>query len=97
MMQNLSNDEYCQKTFGMSFDEYVKRSVAQDLIFQRIIEEEQLTVTEYEYKGDLESFANDMGFTNKDSFVEKYGKDKIVRAMLIQKAQNIVMDNAIYE
>lgn len=97
MMQNLSNDEYCQKTFGMSFDEYVKRSVAQDLIFQRIIEEEQLTVTEYEYKGDLESFAKDMGFTNKDTFVEKYGKDKIVKAMLIQKAQNIVMDHAIYE
>ena len=49
------------------------------------------------YKGDLESFADKMGFTNKDSFVEKYGKDKIVRAMLLQKAQDVVMNSAVYE
>lgn len=97
LMQNMSNDEYCQKTFGMSFDEYVKRSVAQDMIFQTIIAQENLTITEYQYKGDLESFAAEMGFTNKDSFVEKYGKDKIVKAMLIKQAQDIVIDNAVYE
>ena len=45
----------------------------------------------------MESFADKMGFTNKDSFVEKYGKDKIVRAMLLQKAQDDVMNSAVYE
>ena len=97
LMQGLSNDEYCQKSFGISFEEYVKRAVAQDLIFQSIIEQEDLSITDYEYKGDLESFADKMGFTNKDSFVEKYGKDKIVRAMLLQKAQDVVMNSAVYE
>ena len=29
--------------------------------------------------------------------VEKYGKDKIVRAMLLQKAQDVVMNSAVYE
>ena len=62
-----------------------------------IIEQEDLSITDYEYKGDLESFADKMGFTNKDSFVEKYGKDKIVRAMLLQKAQDVVMNSAVYE
>ncbi len=33
----------------------------------------------------------------KISFVEKYGKDKIVKNMIIQKAQDIVMDNAVYK
>lgn len=97
LMQSLSNDEYCQNTFGMSFDEYVKRTVAQDMILHAIVAAENLTITEYEYKGDLESFADEMGFTNKDTFVEKYGKDTIVKAMLIDKAQDIVMENAIYE
>lgn len=97
LMQGLSNDEYCQKTYGISFDEYVKRSVAQDLIYQTIIEQENLTLTEYQYKGDLESFAEDMGFTNKDTFVEKYGKEKICRAMLLKQAQDLVMDSAVYQ
>ena len=35
--------------------------------------------------------------SDKDSFVEKYGKDKIVKNMIIQKAQDIVMDNAVYK
>ena len=29
--------------------------------------------------------------------IEKYGKDKIVRAMLLQKAQDVVMNSAVYE
>lgn len=97
LMQDMTNDEYCEKTFGISFDEYVKRAVAQDLIFQSIIENENLSITEYEYKGELQSFAESMGYSNKETFVEKYGKDKIVHAMLLQKAQDIVMDNAIYQ
>lgn len=97
LMQNLTNDEYCQKTFGISFDEYVKRAVAQDLIFQSIIEQENLSITEYEYKGELQSFAESMGYTNKETFVEKYGKEKIVRAMLLQKAEDVVMDSAIFQ
>ena len=37
------------------------------------------------------------GYSDKYSFVEKYGKDKIVKNMIIQKAQDIVMDNAVYK
>ena len=96
MMQGLSNDEYCQKNFNMSFDDYVKKAVIQELIFQLIVEQEDLTITEYEYKGDLESFADKMGYSDKNTFVEKYGKDKIVKNMLLQKAQDIVMNSAVY-
>ena len=81
----------------MTFDEFVKASAGQQLVYQAIAEKEGLAITDYEYKGDLESFADKMGFTNKDSFVEKYGKDKIVRAMLLQKAQDVVMNSAVYE
>ena len=80
----------------MSFDDYVKKAVIQELIFQLIVEQEDLTITEYEYKGDLESFADKMGYSDKNTFVEKYGKDKIVKNMLLQKAQDIVMNSAVY-
>ena len=96
-MQGLSVDQYCQNNYGMSFDDYVKKAVVQELLFQLIIEQENLTMTEYEYKGDLEAFASNMGFTDKNTFVEKYGKDKIVKNMLLQQAQDIVMNSAVYK
>jgi trigger factor len=96
MMQGMSNEEYCQKKYNISFDDYVKKAVAQDLIFQLIAEKENLDITEYEYKGDLESFAKELGYSNKTDFVNKFGKDKIVKNMLFRHVQQIVMDAAIY-
>ena len=95
-MQDMSNDEYCQKTFGISFEEYVKKAVAQEMVLLMIIQEEKLEMTEYQYKGELGTFAEQRGYTNKDTFVEKFGKDTIVKNMLLQKAQDIVMENAVF-
>lgn len=91
---NMTNDEYCQYRFQMSFDEFVKKSAAQQMILEAICKAENISVTEYEYKDDLEEFAQNNGFSNKDSFVEKYGKEKVVKGMLIQKAQDIVLESA---
>ena len=97
MMQGITVDEYCQKTFNMSFDDYVKKAVAQEMILQAIADKENISIKDYDYKGELPQFAKDRGYSDKDSFVEKYGKDKIVKNMIIQKAQDIVMDNAVYK
>ena len=37
-----------------------------------------------------------MANSDKNTFVEKYGNDKIVKNMLLQKAQDIVMNSAVY-
>ena len=96
LMRDMTVDQYCMQMFGVSFDDYVKNSIKQDAIMQLIIKQEDLSITESEYKKNLESFATQMGYSNKDSFVEKYGKDRIVFAMLIQKAENVVLDSAVY-
>ena len=97
MMLNQSNDEYCQEHFGLTFDEYVKKAVAQSMIMQVIIEKENMYITEYQYKEELEQFAKDRGFSSKDTFTERYDKDTIVKGMLIEKAQDFVLDNAVYK
>lgn len=96
MMQDKTVEQYCQDTFGLSFDEYVKKSVAQEMILQAIAQKEGLVIKEYDYKANLDGFAEDRGYTDKNTFVEKYGKDKIVKSMLIQEAQNVVIDSAVY-
>lgn len=93
----MSVDDYCMDRFGLSLEDYAKKSVVQDLALQQIIDKEKLSVDEYYYKGELSNFASTQGYTNVDTFVEKFGKDLIVKNMLIQKAVDVVMDNAIYE
>ena len=95
MMYGMNENEYCIDRYGISFDEYVKRSVVQQLIMQLIIEKENLTVTEYEYKGDLDAFAEANGYSDEEKFVQEFGRDKIVQNMLLQKAVDVVMDSAV--
>lgn len=94
---NLSKDEYCQKQYGLSFDDFVKKSVVQQLIMEAIVKDRNMTMREYDYKGSLDDFAADNGYSNADTFVEKFGKDKIVKAMLVQKAQDYVIEHANIE
>ena len=94
LMYGMNEDEYCQSRYQMSFEEYVKKSLAQILIMQNIVAQEDLSITEYEYKGDLDAFADSNGFADEAAFVTKYGKDTIAENMLLQKASNLVMESA---
>ena len=92
-----SNDEYCQTNFNMTFDEYVRKSCEQRLILEAIIESENLKMTEYRYKGDLDDFASANGFSKGSLMEDKYGKNTICIGMLVEEAQQLVLDNAKVE
>ena len=94
-LQGKTNDEYCQNLYGMTFDEFVKASAGQQLVYQAIAEKEGLAITDYEYKDDLEQFAKDSGYSKVDTITDKYDKETIVKSMLVKKAQNLVMDSAV--
>lgn len=97
MNYGMTVDDYCMSKFGVNLEDYAKKAVVQDLILQQVIAEEKLSIDEYYYKGELASFASDRGYTNADTFVEKYGKELIVKNMLIQKAVDFIMNSAIVE
>ncbi len=94
-LQGKTNDEYCLNLYGKTFDEFVKASAGQQLVYQAIAQKEGLAITEYEYKDDLEQFAKDSGYSKVTTFTDKFDKDTIVKAMLVKKAQNYVMDSAV--
>ena len=94
-LQGKTNDEYCLNLYGKSFDEFVKASAGQQLVYQAIAEKEGLTITEYEYKDDLEQFAKESGYSQVTTFTEKFDKDTIVKAMLVKKAQNLVKESSV--
>ena len=94
-LQGKTNDEYCLNLYGKTFDEFVKASAGQQLVYQAIAEKEGLNITEYEYKDDLEQFAKDSGYSQVSTFTDKFDKNTIAKAMLVKKAQNVVMDSAV--
>ena len=91
---NQSKEEYCQQLYGMSYDDFIKKSAAQQLIMEAIVKDQKFSMREYDYKGDLDEFAGDNGYSDENAFVEKFGKDSVVKAMLVQKAQDYVIDHA---
>ncbi len=97
LMQDMTSDEYCQSKFNISFDEYVKRAAAQELIFYAIAQNENIIIKEYDYKANLSGFAESRGHSDVQSFTEKYDKDKIVKGMILQNAQDLVMNNAVFK
>jgi len=92
-MYKMTVEEYCQSRYGVSLEEYAKKALVQSLVLQEIIEKENLSVDEYYYKGNIATFSSDNGYSDADAFVKKYGKDLIVKNMLIQKAENLVLEN----
>ena len=91
---NQSKEEYCQQLYGMSYDDFIKKSAAQQLIMEAIVKDQKFSMREYDYKGDLDEFAGDNGYSDENAFVEKFGKDSVVKAMLVQKAQDYVIEHA---
>ena len=78
----------------MSYDDFIKKSAAQQLIMEAIVKDQKFFMREYDYKGDLDEFAGDNGYSDENAFVEKFGKDSVVKAMLVQKAQDYVIEHA---
>ena len=78
----------------LSVDDFIKKSAAQQLIMEAIVKDQKFSMREYDYKGDLDEFAGDNGYSDENAFVEKFGKDSVVKAMLVQKAQDYVIEHA---
>ena len=72
---NQSKEEYCQQLYGMSYDDFIKKSAAQQLIMEAIVKDQKFSMREYDYKGDLDEFAGDNGYSDENAFVEKFGKE----------------------
>ena len=52
---NQSKEEYCQQLYGMSYDDFIKKSAAQQLIMEAIVKDQKFSMREYDYKGDLDA------------------------------------------
>lgn len=96
VLYNISEEEYLQKYYGVSTaEEYAENQIMLEFIIQKIIEQENLTVTEKYYNEHLAEMAESRRYTDTEKFVEKYTEEGVVKAMLLEMAMDVVMDSAV--
>lgn len=95
-LKGITVDAYINETYGMSLDEYVKGNVKQIMMFELIADTENITISEKEYVSGLEKFAKQNGYEDSEEFETKFGKEVITEAMLWDKVQQFIVDNATF-
>lgn len=67
------------------------------LVFQEIIDKENLGITEKEYSETLAEMAEEYEYDSPEEFEEEYEKASLISDMLYEKAMQFVLDNAVKE
>lgn len=95
-LYDMSEEEYLLKYYGVKTPEEVADSqIRLEFIFQSIINQENITVTEKYYKDHLSETADLRNYTNTDKFVDAYTENGAVKCMLLDKAEKIIVDSAV--
>lgn len=91
-MYGLELEDYMTQYYGMTFDEYVKMAVKEEMLLDAIGRKEKITLTEEEYQKGLSEYAASYGYNDTNAMVEKVGEDKIKQALLWDKVKQYVSE-----
>lgn len=96
VLYNLTDSQYLMKYFGKeTVEEVVNEQILTELIYQYIIETENITISEKYYKDHLQETAEKRGYTSADKFVSTNGENTVLQCMQLDKAIDLIMDSAV--
>ncbi len=83
--------------FIKSNKEFAEYSVKRFMVLEAIVEKEGLTLSEEEYKKQVESFMAEESATDFEAFESRYGKDYLKYTILTNMAEDLIAKNAVAE
>lgn len=92
MVNGLELEEYVSTYFGVTFEEYVKLALKQELLLDAIGRAENITLTQKEYEESLTEFAKKYGYNTNAEFINEIGEETVKEALLWDKVQNFIAD-----
>lgn len=100
-MYSMEYNDFMEMFMGTTAEEYEETSKTEAenqiktiLVYQAIIDKENLGITEKEYSENLEKMAEEYEYENAEEFEEEYEKESLVSEMLYNKAMQFIVDNA---
>lgn len=88
-------DEFMTTYFGASIEEFAKENALQEMIFDLIIKDAGLEVTDEEFQAEAAELATTYGYESAEAFIEEYGEDNIRESILRQVAMDYLSENAV--
>lgn len=96
VLYSMTDSEYLMKYYGVeTTEEAAKNQIMLEFIFQEIIENENLTVTEKYYEDNLADTAAKRNYSTTTKFVEQFTEMGAVKCMLLDKAETLILDSAV--
>lgn len=94
--------DFLEQQIGMTEDaflekmtETVKQSLAQEMVLRAIAETENVEVSDEKFRTKSEEYANSIGMTDVDEFINQYGENEIMASILQDEAVEILQSNAV--
>lgn len=75
--------------------EYAKQRVAQDLIVQSIIDEEEISMDDEEIQKIAEKLVTQYGFEDLIGLIEVYGESEVYATIALYRVEQFIVDNAV--
>lgn len=95
-LNEMSKEEFVKANYGVdTIEEAVHEQILLEMIFQSIIEKEKLTVTEQYYKDHVAETAKKRNYSSVTKFEENLTKEGVVKCMLLDKAEEIIVKSAV--
>lgn len=93
-MYGMKVDEFIKTMLGMTIDDCAKDSVKRTMLMSLIIDKENMTLSDKEYKEKLKDLASEYQFESAEEFEKANGKDVIEEYLLSEKLIDYLVSNA---
>ncbi|ABX41137.1 FKBP-type peptidyl-prolyl cis-trans isomerase [Lachnoclostridium phytofermentans] len=97
MVQNMELKDYLNTYYGVTFEEYVKLVLKQEMLLDAIGRAENITLSEKEYKESLTEYAKKYGYNNNEEFLKAFGEETVKEALLWDKVQAFIAEQITIE
>lgn len=96
ILYEMTDSEYMMKYYGVeTVEEAARNQILLEFIFEEIIKNENLTVTQSYYKEHLQETADARQYSSVEKFVNAFTENGVVKCMLLDKATDLIMDSAV--
>mgnify|MGYP001047267929 CR=1 FL=1 len=99
--EKLSVTDYMEQHYGLSEEQYkeqlekaAKDMLASEMVYQAIIKEEKLSLTDEEYEDGLKRYIDGEQYTSREELLERVGEERVRQRILYRKAYYFVYEHA---
>ena len=84
-------EEFIEEYYAMSLEEYAKDTLKKQCVQDLLVKAENLSVTDQEYKDEIQIYIDDYGYEDEDEILEYYTEDEIRNELLMYKLLDKLM------